>query len=204
MNVKSWMSCLLLIVGMAAGCERPADSPPAPAPAPPAAEPALPVETAPEPRTSAAPAVPALSFLMIDGQLFEFPRARLRLKNQDDQVAVLLFSDDPAHANNDAYTGNSYYLDMRLDIDDPVDFNDQIWPYKASSSERAESPNGVFLDGWTRHLQPFDIVVEFEKHEKLATVWIAGRFMMFHTRDRNVPPQLVPVSGRLTVNPEIR
>jgi hypothetical protein len=208
MNAMRWICGLALVMCLTPGCDvQPPEPHTAPAPATNTEQPAEQAPAAPQtdPQTQVRTA-PALSFMMIDGQLFEFPKARLRVYHRDGETTALLFSDDPRQNVGETYTGNSYYLEMRLAAEQPADYHQEVWQHRASTSERIETPNGIFLDGWTRHLQPFDLSVEFEPHENssLTTVWLAGHFLLFHTRERQMPGQLVPVSGRLMVEPEIK
>jgi hypothetical protein len=185
---------LVLLAGVGA-CERPGSD------RSPAAGPTQPAAAAPE-----VPPLPPLSFIAVNQQLYEFPRARLRVQRKDDLVLALLFSDDPANREDEAHTGHSFYFEMRLDIDDPADLSDVLWTWQAASAERAESPNGIFLNGWRQHLQPMDVEAAFEPHPDLPdrlVIHLAGRFLMFHTRDRTQGPVWAAVDGRLIVQPEL-
>jgi hypothetical protein len=185
---------LILLAGVGA-CDRPGGDPGS------AAKPVQPATAAPD-----APPLPPLSFIAVNQQLYEFPRARLRVQRKDDEVLALLFSDDPANREDEAHTGHSFYFEMRLDIDDPAELSDVLWTWRASSAERAESPNGIFLNGWRQHLQPMDVEAAFEPHPDLPdrlVLHLAGRFLMFHTRDRVQSPVWVAVDGRLIVKPEL-
>jgi hypothetical protein len=154
----------------------------------------------PSPATkSIASTEPTPSIVMIDGQRIEFPPAKLNLQLRDDKVHALLLSDDPPAAISENYTGNSYYIEMTIpDVDDVNNVPGASVQYQAAqSTEREDSPDGIFLEGGKKQLQPEHVTVEFEWAGEKMAVRITGTFVMFDTQDENVPSKQVPVSARL-------
>ena len=100
-------SAILATALIAIGCERNA-------PAPTAA-------------TTAPATQPAFSLININGHSTVFPPARMRIERDDDHLIAILFSDDPREALNENYTGNSFYLRMNLDINDPAEITATEW-----------------------------------------------------------------------------
>ena len=211
--------------GAGGGCEqdvREANGKPKPAdatatrPAPPAATlPADPVlVAAPDPAvaTEAEPAEPlpqpVLTFLMIDGLGADFPPTRLLLHGaggDGGKVRAELFSDLPKSAIKD-YDGNELYLEMDLSAASaaagatgPDRVDGATWRFKSTSSERAESANGIFLNGQRRHLQPEDVLIKFERRGGQLVALVMGQFRAF---EPGTPDALAPfagVRGELTV-----
>jgi hypothetical protein len=142
------------------------------------------------------------SFIWIDQQSYEFPPARLVLRNKDDHVVALLFSVDPPNAINDNYTGNSYFLEMPdLEIAEGSTLAGASWSYKAPNSEREESVSGIFLQGRRIQLQPFDVRVEFDGAVSPVTVRLAGTFLKFEGDEAaadKTPGTLVTVRTELS------
>ncbi|HEY7088881.1 MAG TPA: hypothetical protein VH518_12380, partial [Tepidisphaeraceae bacterium] len=167
------------------------------APAQPVA--AAPASSGPKAAATTQSFPPAL--IWIDKQPFEFPSARLVLRNKNDQVLALLFSDDPPNAIEDSYRGNSYYLEMAgLEIPpETSSLAGASWTYKAPNSEREESVAGIFLEGRRRQLQPFDVRVSFDGAVSPVTVRINGTFLMFDSDnlDEKAPGKLVDVHAEL-------
>src|SRR5437016_3990690 len=115
------------------------------------------------------------SFLVHDGitdRIYDFPAAILRLtKREDGKYDAVLYSNDPKSALNAGYTGNSFFIQMRLDIDDPHKLVNVPWGYRTNSTEHEESGDGIFLQGNRIHLQPSDVAATFNGGEnKLAQV----------------------------------
>jgi hypothetical protein len=148
--------------------------------------------------TQPASSQPRACRMLVDQQRVEFPPAKVALRARGGQVLALLYSDDPPNAIDDDYTGNSFYLEMILDIQDVSQLGTARWMYKAPNSERAETTNGIYLDGRKRQLQPSDILVEFEGTQSPVKVWLRGQFLLFDsTHDPTMPGQIVPVSAEL-------
>ena len=155
--------------------------------------------------TTTEPAVstqPAASLMNINGHLTVFPAARLRLESDGRNVIALLYSDDPREALKSNYTGNSFYLRMALDIEDPEKLHDATWKYAApSGSEReADSPYGIFLGGRKIALQPFQTSARFKVDEKGETlVQLGGQFRVLDDTPGKGPAQVLPLSAELAV-----
>ncbi len=183
----------LISIAMLAGCERRRQS---------AAPTTAPQNTATKagPRPTSMPATTQAtpSFIWIDQHPYEFPPARLMLKNEDEKVVALLFSDDPPNAIDDNYTGNSFYLEMPLETAEEGKLTGASWVYKAPNSERVDTVSGVFLEGRRKHLQPFDVRVEFESAASPVKVLIGGTFLLFESDNDQVPGTLVPVRASLS------
>jgi len=139
---------------------------------------------------------PSLCRLLINGQVLEFPRARLRLVHTQPKVMVRLFSDDPRQAIDRDYHGNSFYFEMELDTTDPADIGQMVWGFEAASSERMDSSNGVFLDGGRQHLQPFRAQIAFEPAGPGLLMHVRGTFLLFRSRDLQLAERVL-VEGRL-------
>jgi hypothetical protein len=182
------------------GCDKKQTAPVASAPATTQST-SVAVKPAPMPKpatTTVASTEPSPSIIVIDNQRIEFPPARLNLQLRDDKVHALLLSDDPPTAISENYTGNSYYIEISCDDLDNVD-NVPGSSYELrspQSTELVDSPDGIFLDGGKKQLQPQSVKVEFESAGEKMAVRITGTFVMFDTQDENVPAKQVPVSAR--------
>ena len=151
-----------------------------------------------QPATTPASTQPGAATMLIDGGIVQFPPAKLVLKTRGG-VHALLFSDDPPNAIRDDYAGNSFYFDMPLEIDGPDQLATTKWIFKAPTSERSDTVSGIYLDGRKKHLQPFDVVVEFD-HEpgRPVRVYLSGQFLLFGAEDMPTSPgQLLVVSAEL-------
>jgi hypothetical protein len=148
--------------------------------------------------------------MAIDQRRYEFPPAILRVKHKNEKLLVLLMSDDPKDALDDNYAGNSFYLEMPVEAADLKDLSSAVWNYAAPSSERSDSPDGIFLDGNKQQLQASNVTVRFEadatdpEHPKAMAVDITGTFLMFDTHDDNVPAKLVPVVAHLAAEVKLK
>ncbi len=148
--------------------------------------------------TASATTQPQSSYMIIDQQRVEFPPAKLALRTKGGQVLALLYSDDPPNAIDDTYTGNSFYIEMVLDITDAAQIATARWTFRAPDSERADTSTGIYLDGRKRHLQPLDVSVEFEGGSSPIKVWLSGRFLMFDSaQDPSVPGKMMPIRAEL-------
>jgi hypothetical protein len=190
----------VILCGVVCGCDKKQTAPKASAPKA-STQPST-VALKPTPKPSSAPVAstqPAPSFFVIDNQRVEFPPAKLNLQVRDDKVHALLLSDDPPAAITDNYTGNSYYIEMTIDdVDDVNNVAGASVQYQAAqSTERDDSPDGIFLEGGKKQLQPQSVKVEFESAGEKMAVRITGTFVMFDTQDENAPPTQVPVSALL-------
>jgi hypothetical protein len=192
-------SCVvsILLLCLIVGCERtPVTTAPATAPA---TDPTAAVPASAHPTTDPASTQPRESVMTIDGRRVVFPPARLVLKTRSGQVHATLHSDDPPAAIRDDYTGNSYYLEMPLDVDSPEQLAETKWTFKAPSSERSDTVSGVYLDGRKQHLQPFDVAAEFEQQPSgPVKVYLTGQFLLFGAEDDpTAPGQIVLVDAEL-------
>lgn len=185
---------LMLCAGIV-GCERKPASRGASQPAPATQPSTLPTAL---PATQAS-TEPAASMMVIDDRIYSFPPARLRVrqKHAGDPVTAVLFSDDPKTAIDDNYAGNSYYLEMALDVAGPDELGQAIWTYKSPTSARMNSTNGIFLDGTRVQIQPLEVRVEFEPRREGMGVLLRGHFLMFDGNDPNIG-RMVQVSANLT------
>jgi len=147
---------------------------------------------------------PTKSVLMIDGKELEFPAARMVLQQAQPTVDVLLFSDDPPIALTATYSGNRYYFDLKLDIDDLEKLAASDMHWKAASIERVDAPDGIFLDGDRRLLQPYDLEVMFNKVGEMYSIDVAGQFLLFAAKDEQGPPKTVMVRGKLVAELEVK
>ena len=198
------------------GCKRPetASGPADPAQSEPATRTVKPPPPIPNVTTTAsghnAPATlpaatkPLASYIVIGERRYTFPPARIYVHKKDDQVTATLFSDEGKVAN---YDGNSYLLDVKLDVDNPRQLASAEWHYKAPNSDRVDSPYGIFLEGVRYQLQPFDVAIAFDAREPgsdLVTATVRGLFLRFDTRDPLSPGDQVPVVAKLTAKPEVK
>lgn len=194
MKSRRWLVAATAVALAVAGCDdRKASVGPVAVPVAstaPAATPrpaqAVAVAVKPPAKPAAAP-TPVSSFRIFDennpddvGVLTEFPRARLHL-NLTDNVAVL-YSDDPRSAIKPGYTGNSYYLEIPLDKDEPLKLDGYRWQFKAPSlGEHQDSADGIFLNGQRIHLQPTDVTIAFQGQGREMKVAVLGHFARFDT-----------------------
>src|SRR2546430_13235265 len=109
-----------------------------------------------------APAERAPSIVLVDQKPYTFPPAILQIRNRDGQLSAVLMSDDPKDAIDDNYHGNSFYLEMPLEIAELKDLPTYVYRFVSPSSDRTDSPNGIFLDGNRLQLQPQQIQVKFD------------------------------------------
>jgi hypothetical protein len=194
-----WRVARDIVAGLAiivAGCDRNAVTP-SPV-APPAAQTSEVPATMPSADVADAPDTqPTGTILAVDGRLYPFPRGMLRLRTSDGKVSALLYTDDPAQAIKDDYAGNSFYLPMNLDIASADEIGTAHWVFHADSSDRDDSPNGIFLHGHSIQLQPVDVDVQFSGGASAPTMDIRGRFLETHERpeDNGATPQFVVVLG---------
>jgi hypothetical protein len=194
------IAAMILCAGAAVGCDRsksPAVATVAPSDGAPLVQPASPA-TAPatQPATQ-----PAASSLLINGVFKQFPPARLRLIVEGDHVTAVLYSADPATAINDDYAGNSFYLSMPLtDVKDLASMDGAEWRFKSINSERADTTDGIFLEGLKHQLQPMDVIVRFEGTGSSMRVRLAGEFLDFQNATPLMPGVLTPVAGDLTAD----
>lgn len=153
--------------------------------------------TAPATTPATRPAIP----MTIGGEVFNFPAAKLRLAGKDGAITADLYSDDPKEAIEDNYTGNSFYLVMPLEGDDPQTLGEATWVYKAASgTARSETTTGIFLYGTKYRLQPLVVSVDILCAGPTARVIIRGQFLRFDTKQDGLPtPVSVSADIRATI-----
>jgi hypothetical protein len=181
---------LIVSAALAAGCDR------APAPQtnpsqPPSTMPATNPTTGPSTTQAAAPT----TFLTIDDTIVEFPTARVRLDKTDEGFVGLLFSDDPPAALEEGYVGNSFYLQMPLDIADAKELSGAQWIHRSTTSDREDTPFGIFMEGRRWQLQPDDARADFHGDGSSLEVSLNGTFLLFDNENPKHPARRVRVSG---------
>lgn len=167
-------------------------------PAPPATQPAAAAAPAPAPASE-----PISSTLVIGDETKLFGPAILRLTQNDNKVEARLYSNDPSAVLTGKETVDSYDFDMVLpDISDAADIAQSVWTAKAVSSQREDTPYGIFLNQQQEILQPMDVAVHFSGQAPHVHVVIEGMFWMYHTTSEEgtlvtPPPTMVRVLGSL-------
>ncbi len=155
------------------------------------------------PSIAAAPTSrPTTSRMTISDREYLFPASRLLLERGDGNLVVLLFSDDARAALAANYRGNRYHLRFQLDTADPAKIGGRDCVIRAPSQERIDSPDGIFLEGDRRQLQPHDVHVQFTRAGDDLQVELSGTFLMFGGRDEKSAPVPVPVQGSLVAELE--
>lgn len=144
-----------------------------------------------------APTTRPASILNVDGKAVAFPAAKLVLTSKSAGMEAILCSDDPAAAIDPTYAGNSYMLDMTLDIDDPAELPSAIWTYQAPNAKPRNSATGIFIDGSRRQMQPLDVKVTFARQGADIVATVTGKFLSFDSHDVAAPMQVVNVTGKL-------
>jgi hypothetical protein len=138
---------------------------------------------------------PTSSHLMIDGKRISFPAARLVMLADQPTVELLLYSDEPKDALKPGYGGNRYYLPITLDIAGAEKVSSADFYAKAPTMERADAPDGIFLDGDRVVLQPYEWRVQFSDNGSWLDIVIGGQFLAFGGREDAGPPRTISVSG---------
>ena len=133
--------------------------------------------------------------LLIDGKPITFPRVILHAESTGGGVAVRFNTlDGPAEE------GNAIHFDLTLDdIDDPANLPGAAWHFRNDDTERAETLNGISLDGRAVVLEPADVSILFSRDANAVTIDIDGQFGWFDPPDAEKPLKLVSISGRLVV-----
>lgn len=131
----------------------------------------------------------------------EFPEAKLIVRKQDDQVYAFLCSKDPPEVLSPKYRGNRFYFELKLDtIDDPRNIEVAEYRWRAPSAEPMDTPNGIFVNGDRDHLQPYDILVVFDREGDQLVAQIRGQFLLF-AKGQQVG-QVIPVMATIQAKPE--
>jgi hypothetical protein len=191
----SQIVALGLSAGLLAGCARSQPASPTSKPAGNAQVSSATIPPANPPTT--APIVRAPATILINQKPLVFPPAVLQIRNRDGQLMAVLMSDDPKDAINEDYHGNSFYLEMPLELTDEKDLANYVYRYDSPSSDRTDSPNGIFLDGNRQQLQPATMQVKFIGDETSMQVQLSGEFLQFNPRDDSVAPKRVGVMAQL-------
>lgn len=148
---------------------------------------------------------PAAAYLSVEGRPLEFPPARLRLTRTDDGVRALLFSDDPKNAVSSDYKGNSFYFDVPLRVADAKDVGGAEYFYRAKTSEpEDDSPNGIFLNGMSTHLQPQDVAIRFDGESPRVVAKLVGRFLVVNSNGESPRGQFAAVTATLFTTVEVK
>jgi hypothetical protein len=187
-------AAILALVGLLIGCNRAQQAGPATKPAGNAQTSAARIEPA---NPTTAPTERAPTVVMLDQKPLSFPPAILQVRTRDGQFTGILMSDDPKDAIDENYHGNSFLLEMPLQVTDLKDLNGDVFRYDSPTSEQTDSPYGIFLDGGRIQLQPLQMQVSFEGDESSMTATVSGRFLEFATRDDTVPPKQVNVVSKM-------
>jgi len=143
---------------------------------------------------------PTASAMFIDQREEWFPPAMLRLREHGGKVVARLYSDDPEDVLTGKQTCNSYDFEMPLpQITRVSDIAHAVWIARAKSSDRVDTPFGIFLRNRQEVLQPMDATIQFRGKAPQVSVYIQGTFWMFHTSDDSsgAPPAMVQVKGAL-------
>jgi hypothetical protein len=127
-----------------------------------------------------------------------FPQARLMLTDKKDgPVTARLFSDDPEEALSQKWSGDRYYLEMRLQAASVAHLDGERWGVTASAGEIPETTNGIYLKGDRYHLVPVDVVVTFEGQAPNIKVRLDGHFLQTDSTDPVASAKRVFVQGVL-------
>jgi hypothetical protein len=190
---------IVVMVGLFVGCNRAQTAGPASQPTGSAQTSAARIQPA-NPTTEPAERIPAV--VVVDSKPLSFPPGILQLRARDGQLSAILMSDDPKAAIDDNYHGNSFYLEMPLEVQDTKDLASYVYRYEAPTSDRTDSPNGIFLDGNRLQLQPAQMQVKFDGDDTSMGVTLSGTFLEFDTHDDTIAPKRVNVVSKMEV--EIR
>ncbi|MGB7158901.1 MAG: hypothetical protein WBD40_12585 [Tepidisphaeraceae bacterium] len=200
---RRWAGVLLTVAALLGGCDRADQDTPGNTGTRPTTNSTYDGDDVPttSPTTTTSPATTqaAESLINIDGNLVLFPPARVRFDEADGKLVARLFSDDPKGAALDAnYDGNSFYLQIELDAADPKELNGMAMNYRAPSSERDDSPYGIFLEGRRWVLQPAEVRVAFEGSGTTSIeVQLNGTFLIFDSENETAKPKRAIVAAKL-------
>jgi hypothetical protein len=199
--VGGTLASLLMMAILGVGCDKGSSSSSSSTSSPPVAVNVGPTTTQRVDVTAAipatAPATQPMATLDIDGKAVEFPPAKLVITKKSGGIDAILCSDDPPNAIQSNYSGNSFMIEMKLDIDDPADLPAAVWEFKTDKREPQDSTTGIFLNGSKRQMQPADVRVTFAKDGDHVVASVGGKFLLFDSTDVSAPVQLVDVKGKL-------
>ncbi|MDB5326596.1 MAG: hypothetical protein JWM57_2165 [Phycisphaerales bacterium] len=189
--MKRRRTVTILILGLCftGGCRR-GTAAPAPAPATQVA--------ASQPATQPADAPPAT--MIINGQAFIFPAPKLVAIVKDGALRVTLFSNDPAEAVREGYTGNSFYFRFNMDGEKPDDLSGQQYLFRNSYAEQDETASGLFIAGGRQTLRPMDATISFDPAGgQLTVVHITGSFKLIDDQTPDNQTTIVKVQAMLEI-----
>jgi hypothetical protein len=199
-DVRWCIAIGIVCLSLALGCDRSTAPRSAAVPPVPTTAPAPSVAVVTPPATDAIEAAdntPPSCFMMIGHQPVQFPPAMMRIQKKDGQVIAMLYSDDPKDALSDSYHGNGFYFQLKLDVPD-TKFEEAAWIHQSESSERVDTPYGIFLDGHHRQLQPQDVRIQLLPSASGGIkVEMAGTFLSVDPQDALGATQMVDVSARV-------
>ena len=200
MTSKYWLLAVFLAAGWHLGCDSGAPAPAKPtSSAAPTTAPATTQASASADGLDVAPwTQPATSELFINGQIYKFPVAKLRVARSADHVVARLYTDDPKAALDDDYKGNRYDIQMSLDnVHEPQQVCMASWQHRAMSHEYVNTPYGIFLEGMRYQLQPLNASARFLGTMLMVQVDLEGQFLLFDNTDKSAVPKTVFVKGTL-------
>lgn len=196
---------LLLAVSMHLGCDQPKQAAPVSVPATTAPATAPSTQAVSEGATTEPSTQPVVSQLSIDGQMYTFPGAKVRVGTSGSHIVARLYTDDPKAALEDDYKGNHYDLQMRLDdIQSPQMIYMAVWQFKSQSAEYNDTPFGIFLDGMRYQLQPINVSARFLGTMLQVHIDLEGQFLVFDDSDKSAAPKTVYVKGSLLAPVEFK
>ena len=216
MRSQRWLPAVATFAALAvcgAGCDQrvkeagKAPKTPEVAAAQPSSLPSAPVQVASDSVPATAPETkpveppqPVVSFLMIDGLGAQFPATKMLLhEGEGGQVRAELFSDLPKSALAH-YEGNELYLEIDLEGTGTAGKVDGAsWRFKSTSSDKAESGNGIFLNGQRQQLQPSDVLIRFERRGEQLMALVMGQFRAYQSGTPDALAPFVGVRGAIPV-----
>jgi len=185
-----WKTVVPLLAVMVLGCDRPDTAgPPPPTTSPVGQHPAHPASR------------PTHSTLLIGAREVRFPAARVVLQQSEPTLKLLLFTDEARSALSPGYSGNRYYLQLSVPAEDLAALPATPWVFEAGSMTRVESPDGIFLEGDRKQLQPHKVRIDFSLADGELTLDLHGEFLMFDMQEETAPVK-VEVRGHLTAQLE--
>lgn len=188
---RAWLASALMAGLCAAGCDRSGD---AIAPAPPEPSSASPTASVVGPALATPASRPTEVYLFVDGKTVKFPPA-IATVLPTEPLELVLHTDDPPEALSAKYEGNRIYLPLKIGPIPLAELAGSEVPIRAASLDRRDTPDGIFLDGDRRHLQPYDVRIGFWANGKDSVmISISGHFVQFATRDE-APPKVVHLEG---------
>ena len=221
MNARKWLAALLVVVLIAAGAawmhqrlltrHVPIATrlPPSTQPAPtllgtPTTHPSLLAGgPASAPSLTYAP-TPALLILgqYPQQQMVSFPPALLSYSTVNGKLQARLYTDDPPAALEADYNGNSFDLEMPLNVSTASDVSHAVWRLQKFTDQPDESPLGIFIHGQQQRLHPENVLCQFfpRKDGRVVVLLLQGQFQLLDQSriDQGyTQPQHIMVQGRI-------